>query len=127
MEESMERVKHDGAAEPMPIIAVVLSKKPPARPRRAVTPPTFVSKLHAAREAVQDFLVAEFQAHEVRITKIGPSADDPQGWYVEAEILVSDLGIMTLGLPLSQEVFKRELCAIDLDGRMTVKSCEVLE
>jgi hypothetical protein len=34
---------------------------------------------------------------------------------------------MTLGLPLSQEVFKREFCAIDLDGRMTVKSCEVLE
>ena len=127
MEESMERVKHDGAAEALPIIAVVLSKKPPARPRRAVTPPTFTSKLRAAREAVQDFLVAEFQAREVRITKIGPSADDLEGWYVEAEILVSDLGIMTLGLPLSQEVFKRELCAIDLDGEMTVKSCEVLE
>ena len=105
---------------------IVLSKKP-ARPQRAATPPPTIRKLHAAREAVQDFLVAEFQAHEVRITKIGPSADDPQGWYVEAEILVSDLGIMTLGLPLSQEVFKRELCAIDLDGRMTVKSCEVLD
>jgi hypothetical protein len=112
MEDSMERIKHDGAAEPMPIIAVVMSKKPPARSRRAATPPPNISKMHAAR---------------VRITKIGPSADDPQGWYVEAEILVSDLGIMTLGLPLSQEVFKRELCAIDLDGRMTVKSCEVLE
>ena len=127
MEESMERVKHDRAAEALPIIAVVLSKKPPARPRRAVTPSTFTSKLHAAREAVQDFLVAEFQAREVRITKIGPSADDREGWYVEAEILVSDLGIMTLGLPLSQEVFKCELCAIDLDGEMSVKSCEVLE
>jgi hypothetical protein len=123
----MERIRHDGAAEPLPIIAVVQSKKPPARPQRAVTPPRFVSKLHAAREAVQDFLVAEFQAREVRITKIGPSTDDPQCWYVEAEILVSDLGIMTLGLPLSQEVFKRELCAVDLDGAMTVKSCEVLE
>jgi hypothetical protein len=127
MEESMERIKHDGAAEAMPIIAVVLSKKPAARPRRAAAPPTFISKLHAAREAVQDFLVTEFQAREVRITKIGPSADDPEGWYVEAEILVSDLGIMTLGLPLSQEVFKSELCAVDLDGEMTVKSCEVLE
>jgi hypothetical protein len=127
MEESMERVKHDGAAEPLPIIAVALSKKPGARPRRTVTPPTSISKLRAAREAVQDFLVAEFQAREVRITKIGPSADDPEGWYVEAEILVSDLGIMTLGLPLSQEVFKRELCAVELYAEMTVKSCEVLE
>jgi hypothetical protein len=127
MEESMERVKHDGAAEPLPIIAVALSTKPAARPRRAVTTPPPISKLRAAREAVQVFLVAEFQAREVRITKIGPAPDDPEGWYVEAEILVSDLGIMTLGLPLSQEVFKRELCAIDLDSEMTVKSCEVLE
>lgn len=123
----MERIRHDGAAEALPIIAVVLAKKPAAGPRRAVTPPAIISKLRAARQAVQDFLVAEFQAHEVRITKIGPSADDPQGWYVEAEILVSDLGIMTLGLPLSQEVFKSELCGVDLDGEMTVKSCEVIE
>jgi len=123
----MERVKHDGAAAALPIIAVAPSKKPAARPQRAITAPAITGKLHAAREAVQDFLVAEFQAREVRITKIGPSPDDPQGWYVEAEILVSDLGIMTLGLPLSQEVFKRELCALDLDGEMTVKSCEVLE
>ena len=123
----MERLKHDGAAEPMPIIAVALSKKPPARRQRTGTRPPSIGKMHAAREAVQDFLVAEFQAREVRITKIGPSADDPAGWYVEAEILVSDLGIMTLGLPLSQEVFKSELCAVDLDGEMTVKSCEVLE
>jgi hypothetical protein len=122
----MERIRHDGAAEPLPIIAVVPPKQPPARPQRAVTPPPFVSKLHAAREAVQDFLVAEFQAHDVRITKIGPSPDDPQGWYAEAEITVPDLGIMTLGLPLSQEVYERELCAIELDGEMVVKSCEVL-
>jgi hypothetical protein len=127
MEESMERVKHDGAAEPMPIIAVVRSKKPPARRQRAGTPPPNISKMHATREAVQDFLVAEFQAREVRITKIGPSPDDPPGWYVEAEILVSDLGVMTLGLPLSQEVFQRKLCALDLDGEMTVSACEVLE
>jgi hypothetical protein len=125
MEESMERVKHDGAVEPLPIIAVTLSKKPAARLHRAVTRP--ISKLRAAREAVQDFLVAEFQAREVRITKIGGASDDLEGWYVEAEILVSDLGIMTLGLPLSQEVFQRELCAVELYPDMTVKSCEVLE
>ncbi len=123
----MERVIHDGAAEALPIIAVALSKKPPARSKRAVPLSATTGKMHAAREAVQDFLVAEFQARDVRITKIGPSPDDPQGWYVEAEILVSDLGIMTLGLPLSQEVFKRELCAIVLDSEMTVKSCEVVE
>ncbi len=52
---------------------------------------------------------------------------NPQGWYAEAAILVPDLAIMTLGLPLSQEVFERELCAIDLDSAMTVKSCEVID
>lgn len=76
---------------------------------------------------MRDFLVAEFQAREVRITKIGPSPGDPQGWYAEAEIMVPDFGIMTLGLPLSQEVLERELCAIDLDSEMTLKSCEVLD
>lgn len=128
----MERIKHDGAAEMAPIVTIALSKQPPARRQRAATPPPPVSKLpvsklHAAREAVQDFLVTEFQARDVRITKIGPSTDDPQGWYAEAAILVPDLAIMTLGLPLSQEVFERELCAIDLDSAMTVKSCEVID
>jgi hypothetical protein len=123
----MERIKHDGAAEMSPIVTIALSKEPPARRQRVVTPPPAISKLHAAREAVQDFLVNEFQARDVRITKIGPSTDDPQGWYAEAAILVPDLAIMTLGLPLSQEVFERELCAIDLDSAMTVKSCEVID
>lgn len=127
MEESMEQSRHDGSAEPLPIMAVVLSQKPPARRRRTAIPPAHTSKLRAAREAVQDFLVAEFQARDVRITKIGPSAEDPAGWYIEAEIMVSDLGIMTLGLPLSQEVLKRQLCALDLDDQMAVKSCEVLD
>lgn len=125
----MERIKHDGAGEMAPIVTIALPKEPPARRQRVpplVSKPP-VSKLRAAREAVQDFLVTEFQARDVRITKIGPSTDDPQGWYAEAEILVPDLAIMTLGLPLSQEVFERELCAIDLDGAMTVKSCEVID
>lgn len=123
----MERIKHDGAFEMAPIVTIALSKEPSARRQRAVTPPPAISKLHAAREAVQDFLINEFQARDVRITKIGPSPDDPQGWYAEAEILVRDLAIMTLGLPLSQEVFERQLCAIDLDSAMTVKSCEVID
>jgi hypothetical protein len=123
----MEHIKHDGAAELVPVQTIALSGEPPARRHRAVTPPTVISKLHTAREAVRDFLVAEFQAREVRITKIGPSPGDPQGWYAEAEIMVPDFGIMTLGLPLSQEVLERELCAIDLDSEMTVKSCEVLD
>ncbi len=133
----MERIKHDGAAEMAPIVTITLPTEPPARRHRPVTPPPAVSKppvskppvskLRAAREAVQDFLINEFQARDVRITKIGPSTDDPQGWYAEAAILVPDLAIMTLGLPLSQEVFERELCAIDLDSAMTVKSCEVID
>jgi hypothetical protein len=123
----MEHIKHDGAAEPAPVVTVALSKEPPARRERAVTKPAAMSKLRAAQEAVRDFLVKQCQAREVRLTKIAPSAGDRQGWYAEAEILVPDLGIKTLGLELSQEVLEREFCAVDLDSEMNVKSYEVLD
>lgn len=119
--------KPDGLAATQPVVIAPIHE-PSSRPRRtAAKSPPAMGKLGCAREAVRDFLVFEFQAREVRITKIGPSTEDPQGWYAEAEILVADLGIKTLGLPLSQEVLERELCAIDLDCDMTVKSYEVLD
>jgi len=122
----MVQVKFDAQAAPAPV-TVARTAEPPTRRNRAGGAAQPASKLHAAREAVQDFLVAEFQAREVRITKIGQSTQDPAGWYAEAEIMVPDFGIMSLGLPLSQEVLERELCAIDLDAEMTVKACEVLD
>jgi len=132
----MDDTKLAQPAEAAPVTVgratVARATQPPARRQRAATQPATasklaISKLRAAREAVQDFLVTEFQAREVRITKIGPSAGDPPGWYAEAEIMVPDFAIMSLGLPLSQEVLERELCAIELDDEMTVKSCEVCD
>src|SRR5712691_5937513 len=122
----MEHTIDDELAETRPV-AIALPEEAPARRRRKAIKPAPNCRLSGAREAARDFLVTEFQAREVQITKIGPSPVDPQGWYVEAEIMVPDLGIKTLGLPLSQEVLERELCAVDLDSEMTVKSYEVLD
>ncbi len=127
----MDRNKYDGT-DGMTPVALLPPEERRRRRQRAVTKPVTNGKpatngkLGAARAAVQDFLITEFQAREVQITKIGPSPIDPQGWYVEAEIMVPDLGIKTLGLPLTKKVFEHELCAIDLDSEMTVKSCEVI-
>lgn len=122
----MEHIKPDGLAETAPL-PIILPRKPPVRRQHTVTKPVPIGKLGAVRQAVRDFLVKEFKAREVRITKVAPSGDHQQGWYAEAEILVPDLAIKTLGLPLSQVVLERELYAIDLDFEMTVKSYEVLD
>ncbi len=92
------------------------------RPRRS--PP--ISKLCAARQAVRTFLLRELRAREVRITKIAPSSEGDDGWRAEAEMLVPDLNIKTLGLPLTQEVLEREYCAVALDREMQVKSYEFI-
>lgn len=89
--------------------------------------PPPLSKLAAARKAIQDFLIEQFQACAVRITKIAPHPDGAAGWYAEAEMLVPDLGIRTLGLPLSQEVLEKEYCAVDLDTAMAIVKFEMLE
>lgn len=89
--------------------------------------PATVGQLSVAREAVRNFLLKELKAREVRVSKIGPAAGDPPGWYAEAEILVADLGMKSLGLPLTQQVFERQLCAVDLDRDMEVKSYALLE
>lgn len=102
-------------------------KAPPLRRTHRAAEPSPQSKLMAARRAVQNFLADEFQAREVRITKVAPSPDSPDAWSVEAEILVPDLGIKTLGLPLTQEVLEKEYCTIELAPDMTVKSYEVVD
>ncbi len=139
----MEHPRPDGAAGPVEI-AIPLPKEPPAvRQHKATKPalpkelpeagqrkaakPAANGKLGSARDAARAFLISEFDAREVQVTKVGPSPTDPQGWYVEAEIMVPDLGMKSLGLPLTQEVLERELCAIDLDSEMAVTSCEVID
>ncbi len=84
-------------------------------------------ELVAAREAVENFLYSQFQARALRIIKIAALPNGNVGWYAEAEMLVPDLAIKTLGLPLSQEILEREHCAVELDAALTVKSYEVLD
>lgn len=122
MEPTKDEVRIDAGP-----LAITLRKQAPARRQRPAAKSTTIGKLAAAREAVRNFLLDEFQTREARITKISPSAGDPPGWYAEAEILVPNLGIKSLGLPLSHKVLERELCAIDLDCDMVVKSYEVLD
>jgi hypothetical protein len=120
----MEHIKPDGAAGSM-ASAVSLPKRR-QRPH-PVRQPATVGQLSVAREAVRNFLLKELKAREVRVSKIGPAAGDPPGWYAEAEILVADLGMKMLNLPLTQQVFERQLCAVDLNCDMEVKSYELLE
>lgn len=94
----------------------------PARTGRRLRRPPFISKLSAVRQTVRAFLTRELHAREVRITKIAPAPEGEEGWRVEAQMLVPDLDIKTLGLPLSQEVLEKEHCAVALDREMRVKS-----
>ena len=69
--------------------------------------PTPVDKISAARAAVQYFLATELGAREVRITKIAPVDNGLQGWFAEAEILLPNLEIKTLGLDLAHEILEQ--------------------
>jgi hypothetical protein len=99
-----------------------------------VTPAGRLPPRHAAAagltsvgEAVRTFLVSEFQAREVRVTKIAALPGVGAGWEAEAEILVPDLAIMTLGLTLTQEVLELRTYAVQLDQSLTITSYEPLD
>ena len=83
--------------------------------------------LTTVSEAVRTFLVSEFQAREVRVTKIAALPGSEAGWEAEAEILVPDLAIMTLGLTLTQEVLELRTHAVQLDQSLTIRSYEPLD
>lgn len=89
--------------------------------------PAPAGKLAAAREAVENFLLSQFQARALRIVKIAALPDGADGWYAEAEMLLPDLAIKTLGLPLTQEILEKEYCAVELDSSMTVNSYEIID
>ncbi|MBI1867369.1 MAG: hypothetical protein HYS06_03605 [Methylocystis sp.] len=83
-----------------------------------------VGKVAAARAAVRQFLAAELEAREIRITKIAPTDHGGTGWTAEAEILAPNLEIKMLGLPLTQEVLERERYTLELEADLTVRSYE---
>lgn len=89
-------------------------------------PPAPIGKVSAARAAVQHFLATELGAREIRITKIAPAEHGAQGWSAEAEILVPNLEIKTLGLPLTQEILEQEYYQVDLDTDLVVRSYEYI-
>ncbi|VTZ21123.1 conserved hypothetical protein [Methylocella tundrae] len=89
-------------------------------------PPPPVGKVSAARAAVKQFLESELGARETRITKIAPVEHGALGWSAEAEILVPNLEIKTLGLPLTQEILEQEYYLVELDIDLIVRSYEYL-
>ncbi len=100
---------------------------PPPQPRGRSARTAAASGLVAASDAVRAFFVNELQAHEVRITKIGASSAADAVWEAEAEILVPDMAIMTLGLELTQEVLERQRYVVHLDRALAVTSYEQLD
>ena len=85
------------------------------------------TRLAAVSDAVRSFLISELQAREVRVTRIAASAESGGGWETEAEILVPDLAIMTLGLTLTQEVLEQRRYVVQLDQSHTVIGYEPLD
>ena len=82
--------------------------------------------LRAVSDAVRAFFTNEFQAREIRITRITAATGPDPGWEAEVEILVPDLAVKTLGLPLSQEVLERCGYVVQLDQSLAVRGYETL-
>jgi hypothetical protein len=83
--------------------------------------------LAAVSDAVRFFLTEEFQAREIRVTRIAALPKPDGGWEAEAEILVPDLAIKTLGLALTQEVLERRRYAVLLDETLAVRGYDPLD
>lgn len=119
MVQKSESAGHSAPHPKMPIAKT----PPPPNPEPTQAP---MSKVSAARAAVQQFLSTELGAREVRITKIVPLDHGSEGWIAEAEILVPNLEVKMLGLPLTQEVLEREHYSLELEADLTVRSYEHL-
>ena len=98
---------------------------PQAQSRKGKRPST--GGLTAISHTVRNFFADEFQARETRITKIAALAGAEAGWEVEAETLVPDLAIRTLGLPLTQEVLERRRYAVQLNQSHEIVGYEPLD
>lgn len=80
--------------------------------------------IFAAGSAVKSFLAEEFDAREIRITRVEPPQAEHVNWEVEAQLLVPDLTVKALGIPVTQEVLKQGHCRLDLDPQFTVVAFE---
>jgi hypothetical protein len=100
---------------------------PPAAPRGRPARNAPASRLSTVIDAVRTFLADEFEAREVRVTRIAALAGADGGWEAEAEILVPDLAIKTLGLPLTQEVLERRTYAVLVDPSLAIRGYEPLD
>jgi citrate lyase beta subunit len=85
-----------------------------------------VSRISAARAAVQQFLSTELGGREIRITRIAPLDHGSEGWSADAEILVPNLEVKMLNLPLTQEVFELEQYTVELEADLSVRSYGLL-
>jgi hypothetical protein len=113
------------------------TKSEASRHRPAKAPPPHATEdkpvraaprgLTAVSDAVRTFLIDEFHAQEIRVTRIAPLQGVDGGWEAEAEILVPDLAIKTLGLPLTQEVLESRRYAVHLDQSLAVTGYEPLD
>jgi hypothetical protein len=110
-----EASQHRSAKAPPPHAT---GDKPGRAPPRGLT---------AVSDAVRAFLTKEFHAQEVRVTRIAPLSGGDGGWEAEAEILVPDLAIKTLGLPLTQEVLESRRYAVHLDQSLAITGYEPLD
>jgi hypothetical protein len=96
---------------------------PPLMPEPApASVPAPLGKISAARAAVQQFMMTELGAREIRITKIVPLNRGADGWSADAEILVPNLEVKMLNLPLTQEVLECEYYTVELETDLTVRS-----
>ncbi|MDR3517848.1 MAG: hypothetical protein P4M00_18765 [Azospirillaceae bacterium] len=112
-------------AEPTEADPAITASKAPSKARQKAapaTPPAPSGKISGARAVVQEFFSTEFGAREIRVTRIAPLGHGLEGWVAEAEILVPNLELKTLGLPLTQEVLEREYYAVELDPDLSIRS-----
>jgi hypothetical protein len=116
----MEQSKPDTIVQPE-------TTAPPVQTRGHTARHGSARGLAAVSEAVRIFLTSEFQARELRVTRLAALAGPDAGWEAEAEILVPDLAIKTLGLPLTQEVLERRRYAVQLDRSLAVMGYEPID
>lgn len=85
------------------------------------------TKIQAVRDVAREFLVRTILARDVRVVRVLPEEDSLGIWRVEAEVLVPNLAVKSLGLPLSNEVLERQHYALHLDADLNITAYDCLE
>lgn len=81
------------------------------------------SRISDVSHTVRDFLVTALLARDVRITRVSPRDADGR-WDVDADVLVPDRTVNSLGLPLSKELLERQVYRVQLDDGLNIASYE---